>query len=37
MLREVRVEQKPIRQAAKNFGLSRPSFYQAQLAFQEFG
>jgi len=36
-LREVRVEQKPIRQAAKNFGLSRPSFYQAQLAFQEFG
>jgi transposase len=37
MLREVRVEQKPIQQAAKNFGLSRPSFYQAQMAFQEFG
>jgi transposase len=37
MLREVRVEQKPIQQAAKSFGLSRPSFYQAQAAFQESG
>lgn len=37
MLREVRVEDQAIRQAAKSFGFSRPSFYQAQMAFQESG
>src|ERR1700680_2798274 len=37
MLRQVRVERKLIQQAAKSFGLSRPSFYQVQAAFQESG
>jgi transposase len=37
MLRHSRVDRKPIQQAAKSFGLSRPSFYQAQAAFQESG
>jgi len=37
MLRQVRVEQQPITQAAKSFGFSRPSFYQAQLAFEQNG
>jgi Homeodomain-like domain len=37
MLRHSRVDQKPIQQAAKSFGLSRPSFYQVQAAFQESG
>jgi len=37
MLRQVRVEQQPITQAAKAFGFSRPSFYQAQLAFEQSG
>jgi len=37
MLRHSRVDQKPIQQAAKSFGLSRPSFYQVQAAFPESG
>ena len=37
MLRQVRVEQQPVTQAAKAFGFSRPSFYQAQLAFEQNG
>ena len=37
MLRQVRVEQKPVSQAAKAFGFSRPSFYQAQMAFEQNG
>jgi len=37
MLRQVRVDQRPVTQAAKAFGFSRPSFYQAQLAFQQNG
>ena len=37
MLRQVRVDQRPVTQAAKAFGLSRPSFYQAQLAFEQNG
>jgi transposase len=37
MLRQVRVEQEPITQTAKSFGFSRPSFYQAQLAFEQNG
>jgi transposase len=37
MLRQVRVERQPITQSAKAFGFSRPSFYQAQLAFDQNG
>jgi transposase len=37
MLRQVRVERQPITQSAKAFGFSRPSFYQAQLAFEQNG
>jgi transposase len=34
MLRRVRVEARPITESASAFGLSRPSFYQAQSAFE---
>lgn len=37
MLRQVRVEQQPVTRAARVFGFSRPSFYQAQLAFEHNG
>lgn len=37
MLRQVHVEQQPVTQAAKAFGFSRPSFYQAKLAFEQNG
>jgi transposase len=37
MLRLVEVEKKPVSQAAEAFGFSRPSFYQAQAAFQDAG
>jgi transposase len=37
MLRRVEIENAPIRQAAHEFGLSRPSFYQAQTTFQQGG
>ena len=37
MLRQVRVERQAITQSAKAFGFSRPSFYQAQLAFEQNG
>jgi len=37
MLRQVEVDKQPVSQAAKTFGFSRPSFYQAQAAFQEIG
>jgi transposase len=37
MLREVQAENKPIKQTAAAFGFSRPSFYEAQSAFQEKG
>jgi transposase len=37
MLRQVEVDKQPVSQAAKTFGFSRPSFYQAQAAFQETG
>jgi len=37
MLRQVDVDKQPVSQAAKTFGFSRPSFYQAQAAFQEAG
>src|SRR3954464_6965660 len=37
MLRFVDIDKAPISQAAKAFGFSRPSFYQAQSAFQQAG
>jgi transposase len=37
MLRSVQVDGKPIRRAAKDFGFSRPSVYQAQAAFERAG
>ena len=37
MLRQVRVENQTVRQAALAVGFSRPSFYQAQAAFQQGG
>jgi transposase len=37
MLRQVDIDKQPVSQAAKTFGFSRPSFYQAQAAFQEAG
>jgi len=37
MLRRVRVDGKPIRGAAKDFGFSRPSVYQARAAFEKAG
>jgi len=37
MLRQVDIDQQPVSQAAKAFGFSRPSFYQAQAAFEQHG
>jgi transposase len=37
MLRQVDMDKQPVSQAAKAFGFSRPSFYQAQAAFQQAG
>ena len=37
MLRGVRVEGQPVQDAARAFGLSRPTFYQAQAAFERSG
>jgi transposase len=37
MLRQVDIDQQPVSRAAKTFGFSRPSFYQAQAAFCESG
>ena len=37
MLRRVDAENQPISRAAQEFGFSRPSFYQAQAAFQQGG
>ena len=37
MLRRVEAEQASVSQAAQEFGLSRPSFYQAQTALQQGG
>jgi transposase len=37
MLRRVRVERVPVSQSAATFGFSRPSYYQAQMAFEEEG
>lgn len=37
MLRRADAENQPISRAAREFGFSRPSFYQAQTAFQQSG
>ena len=37
MLRRVRVEKEPVTRAAADFGFSRPSFYEAQAAFERSG
>jgi transposase len=37
MLRQVEIDQQTVSRAAKAFGFSRPSFYQAQSAFQDSG
>lgn len=37
MLRRVEAEQASVSQAAEEFGLSRPTFYQTQSAFQQGG
>ena len=37
MLRQVRVDKSTVSQSAHAFGLSRPSYYQAQAAFAEAG
>ena len=37
MLRRVREERQRVSQASASFGFSRPSFYEAQSAFQESG
>src|SRR5262245_34290478 len=37
MLRRVEKDGRPITEAASAFGFSRPSFYQAQLAFEQDG
>jgi transposase len=37
MLRRVRVERTPVTRAAETFGVSRPTFYQAQAAFAQAG
>jgi transposase len=37
MLRRVQANEQSVAEAAKSFGLSRPSFYQAQAAFEKGG
>jgi transposase len=37
MLRRVRVDGHPVSRAAAGFGLSRPSFYRAQVVYEEGG
>jgi transposase len=37
MIRLVEVDRQSVTEAAKTFGFSRPSFYQAQAAFQDSG
>jgi len=37
MLRRVRAERTPVTRAAETFGVSRPTFYQAQVAFARAG
>lgn len=37
MLRQVHVDKRAVSQTAKEFGLSRPSFYQAEFTFEQGG
>ena len=37
MLRQVHVDNQPVSQAAREFGFSRPSFYQANSSFAKAG
>jgi len=37
MLRQVHVDNRPVSQAAHEFGFSRPSFYQARFTFEQAG
>ncbi len=37
MLRQVRVDKRSVSQTAKEFGFSRPSFYQAEFTFEQSG
>ena len=37
MLRRVRIDRTPVTRTAKAFGVSRPTFYQAQAAFAQAG
>jgi hypothetical protein len=37
MLRQVRVDRQPVSRTAREFGFSRPSFYQAQFTFAQGG
>jgi transposase len=37
MLRRVQIDQQPVSQAAAAFGFSRPTYYQAELDFQDQG
>ena len=37
MLRQVQVDHRPVAQAAKTFGFSRPAFYHTQLTFTQAG
>ncbi len=37
MLRQVRVDKRPVSRTAKEFGFSRPSFYQAEFTFEQGG
>ncbi len=37
MLRQVHVDNRPVSQAAPEFGFSRPSFYQAKSTFEQAG
>jgi transposase len=37
MLRQVNIDKRPVREAAKAFGFSKPSFYQAHVAFAQSG
>jgi ABC-type Na+ transport system ATPase subunit NatA len=37
MLRQVHVDKRAVSRTAKEFGFSRPSFYQAEFAFEQGG
>lgn len=37
MLRQIRIDRQPVSRTAREFGFSRPSFYQAQFTFEQGG